>query len=47
VAPAVANNASRSGHSTPSELRLIDAEPAELANILRSWAGDRREAPRP
>jgi flagellar M-ring protein FliF len=47
VTPAVANNASRNGHSTPSELRLIDAEPAELANILRSWAGDRREAPRP
>jgi hypothetical protein len=30
----------------PGELRLIDAEPAELANILRSWAGDRREVPR-
>jgi flagellar M-ring protein FliF len=45
VAPA-ANNGARNGNGTPSELRLIDAEPAELANILRSWAGDRREAPR-
>jgi flagellar M-ring protein FliF len=46
--PAHSNGAaSRGANGTPSELRLIDAEPAELANILRSWAGDRREAPRP
>ena len=38
--------ATRGANGTPSELRLIDAEPAELANILRSWAGDRREVPR-
>jgi flagellar M-ring protein FliF len=45
VAPAGAA-AARGVNGTPSELRLIDAEPAELANILRSWAGDRREVPR-
>jgi flagellar biosynthesis/type III secretory pathway M-ring protein FliF/YscJ len=38
--------AAKGANGTPSELRLIDAEPAELANILRTWAGDRREVPR-
>lgn len=47
VAPAKTGAGSaRNTNGTPSELRLIDAEPAELANILRSWAGDRREVPR-
>jgi flagellar M-ring protein FliF len=46
VAPASANAGTARASGTPSELRLIDAEPAELANILRSWAGDRREVPR-
>jgi flagellar M-ring protein FliF len=43
---AASGNPARTMNGTPSELRLIDAEPAELANILRSWAGDRREVPR-
>ena len=46
VAAANGKPAARAMNGTPSELRLIDAEPAELANILRSWAGDRREVPR-
>jgi len=40
------SGAALNASTMPSELRLIDAEPAELANILRSWAGDRREVPR-
>ena len=46
LSTANAATAGRAASGTPSELKLIDAEPAELANILRSWAGDRREVPR-
>lgn len=34
------------GERLPSELRLIDSEPDELASLLRSWVADRREVPR-
>jgi flagellar M-ring protein FliF len=47
--PANRNDAANSDDdmiTLPSELRLIDAQPDDLAVVLRSWVADRREVAR-